>query len=292
MARPSDVRVFSPSNLQDALSALARNPDATVFAGGTSLLCRSPGTRLPLSGAVIPIAHLEELKLVHRTERYLDLGACVTLASLLELGERIVPDILIQAASGVARAPVQNLATIGGNVASAERRMDLHPVLTCLDAQAELRRENAARWLPVSQLPVQDQDQRPGSGAQGPQTRGKGPEIICRVRVPLDSWNISIYKKIGSPGIPDVSTFSFVFLARAARGFLSDMRVCLSGKTSLRRRDIEAGLAGKRLPLSASDAAAIVAAYGKACAEEMVIPSLRRIQFLSLLERALSGLSA
>ena len=291
MARPSDVRVFSPSSLADALAAHADNPDALVFAGGTSLLFRASGTRLPLSGAVIPISHLEELKVVHRTERYLDLGACVTMASLIELGERIVPGIVIRAAAGIARLPVRNLATIGGNLACAERRMDLHPVMTCLDAQAELRRENASRWVPVAQLQLQDQASRSGALARGAPASRKGPEMICRIRIPLDAWNIAIYRKIGASGIPDVSTFSFVFLAKAARGLLSDLRVCLSGKTALRRRDIEASQLGKRLPLSASDAAAIVAAYGKASAEEMVIPSLRRIQFLSILERSLAELS-
>jgi CO/xanthine dehydrogenase FAD-binding subunit len=279
MARQSDARVFSPLSVADAIQSLARNPDALVFAGGTSIFRHVPGILLPLSGTIIPIGRIQELKQVNRTERYLDVGACLTASSLCALGPRIAPRILMEAASSIARTPVRCLATIGGNLCVDDRRMDLHAVLAALDAQAEFRGEGQSRWMPLHRIPLKREDPRTG-----------GPEILTRVRIPLETWNAALFRKLGPRDFPDPSTYAFVFLARTARGIVSDIRVLLSGKSVLRRRDIESGLAGKTLPLDRDDVDGIVDAYRKAASEDVVIPELRIAQFLSLLRNALLSL--
>jgi CO/xanthine dehydrogenase FAD-binding subunit len=279
MARQSDARVFSPLSVADAIQSLARNPDALVFAGGTAIFREVPGILLPLNGTIIPIGRIQELKQVNRTERYLDIGACLTAASLFALGPRIAPRILIEAASSIARTPVRCLATVGGNLCVDDRRMDLHAVLSALDAQAEFRGDGQARWLPLPRIALGREDPRP-----------QGPEILTRVRVPLETWNAAIFRKLGLRDFPDTSTYAFVFLARTTRGIISDVRVLLSGKSALRRRDIESGLAGKTLPLDRNDVDGVVDAYRKAASEDVVLPELRIAQFLSLLRSALLSL--
>ncbi len=281
MARPSDARVFSPQSVQDAVSALARNPDASIVAGGTAIAREAPGILLPYSGGLVHIARIHELRQVNRTERYLDAGACLAVSSLVALGPRIVPPALLAAASSLARAPVRCLATVGGNLCVKDRRMDLHGVLSCMDAQAELRGQGPARWIPVSRLPVADED-----------LRSRGPELLTRVRIPLDAWNVSVFRKLGSRDVPDTSTFTYVFLARAARGTVSELRVAFSGKSVLRRRDIESGIAGKSLPLDRDEVDAIVSSYKRAASDDAVIPKLRLAQFLSLLRNSLLSLGS
>jgi CO/xanthine dehydrogenase FAD-binding subunit len=280
MAPPSDAWVYSPRSLAEALDAYARNPGALVIAGGTALFRRVASCRLPSSGPVIPLSGIDELRQVNRTERYLDLGACLSLADLIGLGPRIVPAILLEAAGKVGRAPIRSLATIGGNLCVRERRMDLHPVLSCLDAQAELRCASGSRWVPAARLPLAEAD------SSAPRA-----ELLVRVRVPLENWNVAFFAKLGGKDAPDVDDFAFVFLAKAARGILSDARVCLSGQSVLRRRDLESGLSGKNLPLARTEVDSALEAYAESARGDVVIPSLRRAQFISLLRGALRSLT-
>jgi len=281
MASSPEARVFSPANLQDALYIHAHNPDALLYAGGTEILMDSYGETPNLSGTIISLGSVQELKLVNRTERYLDLGAGMTIAEIVELGDRIVPACLIDAAAAVARPGIRNLATLGGNVASKRRRMDLFPVLACLDAQAELRKENSARWLPVSKLFAEGTAEKP-LGAD---------EIICRFRLPLDSWDLAFRKKVGNRDTPDDTTYVFLFLAKTSRSVISDIRVAFSGHSFFRDRIIESGIIGKPLPLSRADAQSIRSQYADAMREALHIPSARRTQFLSMLEWALEQLT-
>lgn len=280
MPSSPEARVFSPTSLQDTLSIHAHNPEALLYAGGTEILMDSYGETPRLSGTVISLGTVQELKLVNRTERYLDLGACMTIAELVELGDRIVPACLIEAAQAVARPSIRNLATVGGNIAVKNRRMDLFPVLACLDAQAELRKENSARWLPVSKLFATAAEKPMGAD-----------EIICRVRLPLDTWDIAFRKKVGNRDIPDDTTYVFLFMAKASRAVISDIRVAFSGHSFFRDRVIESGIIGRALPLSRPDVKAILAQYAQVMREALLIPSARRTQFLSMLEWALDQLT-
>lgn len=280
MTSSPEARIFSPAGLQDALSVLARNPDARLFSGGTEILMDSFGEPPNLSGTIISLSGIPELKTANRSERYLDLGAGMTISELVELGDRIVPPCVIEAARGISRPSVRNLATIGGNISSRKRRMDLYPVFVCLDAQAELRRENASRWLPVSKL-----------FAPAPDKPMQKDEILCRIRLPLDTWDIAFLRKVGNRDIPDETTYTFAFLAKAGRGVISDIRIVFSGHSFFRQRPIESGIIGKSLPLGKEDADAILAQYTSASAEALLIPSARRTQFLCMLEWALAQLS-
>lgn len=280
MPSSPEARIFSPATLQDALSIHAHNPDALLYSGGTGILMNSFGETPDLSGAVISLSSIPELKVVNRSERYLDLGAGLTIAELIELGDRIVPSSALETARAIARPSIRNVATLGGNLASKERRMDLFPALVCLDAQAELRKENQARWLPVSKL-----------FARAPDKPLQADEILCRVRIPLDIWDISIQKKVGNRDIPDDTTYNFVFLAKTSRAVVSDIRVAFSGHSFFRQRSIESGIIGKPLPLGKEDARAVLGLYAAAIGEALLIPTARRAQFLCMLEWALEQLS-
>lgn len=268
----SELRVFSPKNLSEALQAYGRNRDAILYAGGTSLLLQAKGQPLGLEGAIVPLGDLEELKLLSRGERFIDVGAGLCLSDILERGEGIVPPLLLQTIKGIGLASTRSLATIGGNLATRYRRMDLYPVLSCLDSHLELRREGSSRYLPCARLFSQN-----GECALLP------GEIIVRVRLPLASWDLSIVRKLGFGEIPDESTYIFVFLAALDRDLISDLRVSFSGHSWFRNQELEAQVIGRRLPLSRSDVLGCIESYKKSISETMVLPSVRRLQFINLL---------
>jgi CO/xanthine dehydrogenase FAD-binding subunit len=240
-------QVFFPESAQELFSAWARFPDAVPFAGGTGLF-RSRNT---FSGAlpsnILSLDHLEELHRISRTERYIEAGAMVKLNEIMHLG-KIVPDVLTQALRNIAGPQVRNLATIGGHICHPSQRLDASAPLIALDARYELRTASQTRWVAAARF----------SSPSGPLPINP-QELLTRIRIPLEQWNYSIYKKFtdgpfdGEPGGETADDTpaggALVFLARIQKNILTDIRVVCTGDAILRDKNSEALLSGKRLPL-------------------------------------------
>jgi CO/xanthine dehydrogenase FAD-binding subunit len=242
---PALNQVFFPSNFQELFSAWSRFPEALPFAGGAELI-RGQGKRSPvLPQTILSLEKLEELSRVTRTERYLEIGAMVRLNKIIHLG-KIVPEVLTQCLSRIAGPQLRNIATIGGNICNPSRRFDTAAPMIALDAHYELRNAQSSRWVPASRF-----SPLAGSSTLAPR------EILTRIRIPLEQWNYSLYRKFGVPG-SDEPGDAVVFLLRNQKNILEDMRVVFSGDSVCREKSGEALLIGKKLPLDRRDARAFV----------------------------------
>jgi hypothetical protein len=113
--------------------------------------------------------------------------------------------------------------------------------MAALEAQFELRSSVSTRWIPGSRFST------PGAFTMAPQ------ELLTRIRVPLEQWNYSLYRKFKSP-LSDESEGVMVFILKNQKDILTDLRVVFAGNTLLHNRQIEASLIGKRLPLDRKEA--------------------------------------
>lgn len=274
-------QVFSPATLPELFQAWAGYPDSTLYAGGTNLVGGQGGRNFRLPRNIISLSGIEELRRVSRTERYLEIGAAATLSDILALG-KIVPEVLREALSRIATPQVRNLATIGGNICCAARRLDSAAPLAVLDARFELRTAAASRWVSAGRF-------APDPGAP---LLGKG-ELLTRIRVPLETWNYSLYRRIGSVGLPTEDTAAFAFIARAEKDILSDVRVAMAGVELVRDRSIENAIAGKGLPLSRKEASSFCERWrDRLNALDAPYPiGILRDRFLNLVAEAVSALT-
>jgi CO/xanthine dehydrogenase FAD-binding subunit len=239
-------QVFFPSALAELFSAWAKCPDAVPFAGGTDIMLNG-GRRLPdLPPNVLCLDRIADLRRVTRTERYLEVGAMVTLNEIIYLG-KAVPEALTRSLEGIAGPQVRNIATIGGTVCCRRRFLDPAAPLIGLEALYELRGAASSRWVSASRFaPL------PGNTALAPQ------ELLTRIRVPLAHWDYAAYKKFkrletgGEEG-------GAVFLIRSEKNTLTDLRVVFAGALVLRDKNSESLLVGKRLPLDRRDIADFLA---------------------------------
>jgi CO/xanthine dehydrogenase FAD-binding subunit len=265
----------------DLFASWARYPDAVLYAGGTDLV-RGQGQRnFRLPRNIISISGVQELRHVSRTERYLEIGAAVTLSGVLSLG-KIVPEVLRASLSQIATPQVRNLATIGGNICCRSRRLDSFAPLAALDARFELRTAAVTRWVSAARF-------APDAGAP----LFEPMELLTRIRVPLESWNYSLYRRIGGVGIPSEDTAAFAFIAKTEKDILSEVRMAMAGLELLRDRSIENAVVGKGLPLSRKDAAAFHERWRDQLTElNAPYPGgLMRDRFLNLVEQAITALS-
>ena len=246
MSRSSDqTRILEPVTIPELLAVYADQPKATIVAGGTYLLSRQRGVRFPTFGpVVISIARIDELKRISRSERYVDIGAAAPISSILAIGSKIVPELLLGALRGISSQPVRNLATLGGNLCVTETRLSTFAALLLLEAKIELRRVNRSRWVPLGRFVLADG------------TLGRAPGEVCtRIRVPLVEWNIQEYRTIAPATLATGWNISFCGVADTTKGMLADFRFVFGsmGKTVLRNREIEAALSNRKLPLTDRD---------------------------------------
>jgi xanthine dehydrogenase iron-sulfur cluster and FAD-binding subunit A len=280
-------QVFFPVNLQELFAYWTRFPDAVPFAGGTSIDREQNGHMLTLPVNILSLNRLEELRSITRTERYIEIGAMVTLNEIINMG-KVVPTAFTQALKGIAGPELRNLATIGGNICHAAGRLDSSAPLIALDARFELRTAAQSRWISASRF-----SSLPGPPAINPK------ELLTRIRIPLEQWNYSRYRKFTNhytehdTGIPKgvSSGGAIVFLARIQKNILTDIRAVFAGEAVLRDKNSENILSGTLLPLDRSEVRHFVQLWETYLAAVDTPGPMMRTEILNYIESCIMGLA-
>ena len=113
------VTAWRPLSLEEALQ-LRSSCITTVIAGGTDLLVRHrswSGLPPTLPAPVLMVGHLQELREITISDSLLHIGACCTLAEILE--HDAIPRQIKLPLATMASPSIRNLATLGGNIANA-----------------------------------------------------------------------------------------------------------------------------------------------------------------------------
>jgi CO/xanthine dehydrogenase FAD-binding subunit len=269
--------VHYPATVLELLDLLRRDPGLLIFAGGTEIL-REQGSRyVDLPPVVALVDRLQELRAVTLTERYIDIGAGLTMAEILGLKAGTLPAPFAETVAGIATPSVRNLATLGGNLATRRHFMDTWAVLACLESLIELRDGAGVRWVNVNRLV--DSESRPSFPVGS---------LITRIRVSLEPWTRSIVKKVGNRSWPARDSGLFVVVAREAKGLVSAFRLAYAGEQALRFPEIEGRVVGARLPLGTREQEALLEAYRAVAAA--IAPEMAG-RFGALVEMALEDLS-
>ena len=252
-------QIFSPSSFQELFSTWNHFPDAVLYAGGTGFI-REQSRRVPvLPRNLISLDKMDELRRTSRTERYLEIGAMVKLNQIINLG-KVVPEVLTCCLQQIASPQIRNQATIGGNICFPSRRLDTSAPLIALDTQYELRTAQSTRWISASRFSSQPEG---GPGLKRPRQDSPGPhgfagqEILTRIRVPMESWTFTSYRKLHVAGSTE-SGGGILFIMNNQKDILTNIRIIYSGNTILREKNSENMLLGKHLPLDRKNAEAFV----------------------------------
>ena len=279
-------QVFFPKTLPELFASWGRFPDAVPFGGGTELAKEQEKKHtLALPGNIISLDRIPDLRVFTRTERYIEAGSMVKLSDILNV-ERILPSALAQAIKGIGSPEVRNLATIGGNICGGNggnppKRLDTAAPLIALDARFEIRSAQNAWWTSASRF----------YGSSGP-TALRPQELLTRIRIPLEQWDYTLYKKFETQYMEYEYGGSAVFLVRIRKNILTDIRLVFAGSAVLRDKDSETALAGKRLPLDKRDAANFVELWESNLAEEGSLPRIMQAKMLGIIENGLRDLSS
>jgi xanthine dehydrogenase small subunit len=230
-----DERFFHPKTLSEALELLTQ-PGAKAIAGGTDVGVEMNkfGRRYPV---LVALSGVPELKRLRETAVGLELGGALTLSELEAQLQGRLP-LLETMIRAFAARQIRNLATLGGNLATASPVGDLAPVLLAAGAQLTLASRRGERTLAL------------GDFFTGYRTTLLDPdELILTVTVPLaEPSRLEAVYKVGKRGADDISTVAAAFsLGLSPDGSVCSARLAYGGvaATPVRAAEVEAFLLGK-----------------------------------------------
>jgi CO/xanthine dehydrogenase FAD-binding subunit len=224
-------KLIRPHDLAQALDLLSENK-MLVFAGGTDLMIRhraTAGTLPDFKQNVLYIADLNELKTIRINSKFLEIGACVTMAEILAHPE--LPDTIKAPFVQVGSVVIRNKATLGGNIVNASPAGDTLGMLYALDAKVITRSKlHGEVRIPIENFIL------------GPRrTTLKDDELVIGIEIPVQPVTSFVFKKVGSRAANAISKLSFYGASVYYGKQLVDVRIAFGamGPTIIRHRQAE-----------------------------------------------------
>ena len=239
MAEEDHQQLISPTSLDDATKALANlGSQGQIFAGGTWIM------RAPVRGefddkVFVSLGNIEALHNISLDQDSLKIGAMVTHHRIAD-ALKDEPDLvgLMQAASASANPAVRRMATIGGNVCSADFvSPDLVPALIASDATLSLQSGAGNGELSIEEY-LRTRSKRPSG------------ELLTSIQVPRGSFRSShqriLMRQAGEYPVANVSIRYEVNTA----GLLDNVRIAVGSVEDTPRRwtQLEQAMTGKAPP--------------------------------------------
>ncbi|MDP2423855.1 MAG: xanthine dehydrogenase small subunit [Bacteroidales bacterium] len=134
-----------PSTLTEAIEIRASNPQARIINGATDTAIRQNKTHEFLL-ALLDISGVDELKVIRRENNGFYIGAGLSIESFKAFSEKEMP-FLLPMFDVFASWQIRNVASIGGNLATASPIGDFIPLFIALNARLELINHQGKRWV-------------------------------------------------------------------------------------------------------------------------------------------------
>lgn len=227
-----EARYYAPVSLDALADILVREPNARLLAGGTDvgLWVTKQLRALPV---IVYLGDLSELQTIRTTDRFLEIGAAVSLTrAAAAIGEHY-PE-LDELFARFASPPIRNAGTLVGNIANGSPIGDSMPALIAAGAQLCLRRGAQTRELPLDQLYLAYQKNALEPG-----------ELITSVKIPLpEPGTLLRTYKVSKRFDQDISAVCGAFSLRLHAGRVSQIRIAYGGVagTVMRARRCEQAL--------------------------------------------------
>lgn len=141
-----------PTSLADAVGLLDEQEDVMVLGGGTAIqILLKQG--LLFAASLVDIARVPGLAEIRRTAGATWIGAMVSLRQVeTNPAIRAAAPLLAQTYRHVANPRVRNTASVGGNIAHGDYRLDPPTALMVLDATVHLASTRGTRDVPVREF--------------------------------------------------------------------------------------------------------------------------------------------
>ncbi|WP_455383887.1 FAD binding domain-containing protein [Acidihalobacter prosperus] len=193
-----------PQSLAEALRLLEEASERPcVIAGGTDLMVERQLGKTPPPESWLDLGAVDELRGIEAGADSLRIGATATLRAVGAHPEiRARWPMLAASAALTGATPIQNRATLGGNIVNASPAADNPPVLLAYGAELELAGPRGTRRLPYAQF---------HTGYR--RTALAADELLVAVRLPAPAPGVRQYfRKVGTRQAQAIAKLSLAAL--------------------------------------------------------------------------------
>ncbi len=229
---------YQPAGLPEALSLKRQHPGALVITGGTDVALRVT-KKHELLKEIIDLSAVRSLQSVAENESSLSLGSGLSLQDVMKNVHTEFPALYGMLAVFGSRQ-IRNLATLGGNLATASPIGDTIPVLMAYNARVLLQSDASSREVPVADFIT---------GYR--KTVCRPEELIVSVTIPKLTEGVAVRSyKVSKRRDLDISTVSGGFRLQRNRrnNVVESIRLVYGGLAdqTRRARQVEQALIGKK----------------------------------------------
>ena len=205
--------ILYAKNTFELIKTLNNNPGIQIVGGCTNLE--------DIPEKFVSTHGIKELSQIIRHERFIEVGPGATLAELQHVGQNHLPQILTEALNSIATPYIRNMATVGGNICSSGQKLTLFAPLLAMDARLDFKKNTTE----IQIIPISKYKEVPKQ------------YILTKIRIPLEDWDISIFRRIGPSRKITKSMASYTFLAKMENSVIANVRVAFSGVISFRCKE-------------------------------------------------------
>ena len=229
-------KYFKPFILSEALRLKKENPNAIIINGSTDIALRQT-KKNELLAEILDLSSVTEFKNIKEEDVDIVFGAGVTIEQVRNFSVEKFP-ALNKILNVFGSLQIRNIATIGGNVASASPIGDTLPVLFAYCAKIRLQSENSERIISIEDFI---------KGYR--QTDLRNDELITEVIIPKSekTYLVNSYK-ISKRKDMDISTVSGAFKLKLNGENVDEIILAFGGMAAVTKRakETEKLLTGKK----------------------------------------------
>ncbi|HJT00172.1 MAG TPA: FAD binding domain-containing protein [Terriglobales bacterium] len=216
-------RYARPQTLDEAIHRLAER-GSSVLAGGTDFY-PSLGDR-PVTGSVVDISRIREIKGVTRTADEIRIGGLTTWSELVASSLPRCYDGLKSAAREIGGVQIQNRGTVAGNLCNASPAADSVPPLLALNAKVELLSRSGMRRMTLAKFIVGNR-----------KTQRRANEILTAVIVPRELDDAaSVFLKLGARRYLVISIVMVAAVIKVDNGRVEEARIAVGACSARAQR--------------------------------------------------------
>lgn len=144
---------FTPFSIKQCLELLKKfNGEAIIVAGGTDLVLALKEKKISTK-AIVDITEIPELNILNFKNRVLSIGSAITheQVAMNSMIRKYLP-VLAEACNSIGSPQIRNIATLAGNIVSAQPAADSAIALITVDAKVEIMTDSGTHLELVENL--------------------------------------------------------------------------------------------------------------------------------------------
>ena len=232
-------KFFSPTNVSELKKILENNPNSEIISGGTDVALKITKELKTLT-SIISISSIKELNFFKINKNFIEIGSATPLIDFQKIIKKYYSDfyeILLRYGS----VQIRNVATIGGNIATASPIGDTLPLLLSLNARIIIESKKYKKTVPLNKFFISYR-----------KTILKKNEFIRSIIIPLLNKNIFKAYKISKRIDDDISSVCGSFNIEMKNDIINNVFIAYGGMDEIPKRAINCENSLKNKTLSKS----------------------------------------